>query len=95
MNGTHLLLMLAHLFRKHGDTIPVEEAVYTLSFGWRYNTPSSIRRMLTLSKDLELISVEDGVIQAEFLFNTQELMPNQCDILSKQRIETEDISPMY
>lgn len=95
MNGTHLLLMLAHLFRKYGGTIPVEEAVYTLSFRWRYSTPSSVRRMLTLSKDLELISVKNGVIRAEFLFNTQQLMPNQSDILSRQKIETESISPMY
>jgi hypothetical protein len=95
MNGTHLVLMLAHLFRKYGCPIPVEKAVYILSFGWRYSSPSSIRKMLTLSEDLELISLKGDMIQAEFLYNTQELLPNQCDMVRREKIETDTVNPLY
>ncbi len=94
MNGKHILLMLTHLFRKQGNPIPLEDAVYTLSFILRYGPPTSIRKILSLAHENELISVTDGYIQAEFLYDNQTLDPNQADILSKQNINRDDIAPL-
>ena len=94
MNGTHILLMLTHLFRKQGKRIPIEDAVYTLSFKWRYGTPTSIRKILTLAQESDMISVSEGYMQAEFLFDSQTLEPNQADILRRQTIIREDVKPL-
>lgn len=87
MNGKHILLMLAHLFRKHGRVIAIEDAVYTLSFQWRYARPTDIRRILVLAQEHELISIQDGRIEAEFLYDSQRLDANQVYIISKQHLD--------
>ncbi|MFW9955439.1 MAG: DUF2240 family protein [Candidatus Thorarchaeota archaeon] len=86
--------MLSHLFRKHGKTLQISEAVYCLSFQWRYGSPSYIRKILTLASESNLISIEDGVIRAEFLYDSQRLHPNQADALGKISF-SRDVSPLY
>ncbi len=87
--------MLAHLFRKCGKQIQLDDAVYRLSFVWRYGTPTNIRRILALAKENEIISHQEGVIQAEFVFTTQQLDPNQADILSSQIKSVIVVDPLY
>jgi hypothetical protein len=76
MNGRDLLLVLAHLFRKKGNPVDLERAVEFLSFRCRYGPPSAIRKLLTIAEDNEMISLDDALVKAEFLFDKQVLSPN-------------------
>ncbi|MHA1908899.1 MAG: hypothetical protein ACW98Y_16475 [Candidatus Thorarchaeota archaeon] len=95
MHGKYILLMLSHLFRKCGEQVNLDDAVYRLAFDWRYGTPSNIRRLLALANENEMISYSQGIIKAEFLFSTQQLDPNQADILSRQVKSVSGIEPLY
>ena len=95
MKGKFILLMLAHLFRTCGKQIELDDAVYRLSFIWRYGTPTNIRKILALAKENEMISFQEGVIQAEFVFTKQQLDPNQADILSNQIKSGTVADPLY
>ena len=95
MNGKHILLMLAHLFRKYGKTIPIEDAVHILSFQWRYANPTTIRKILTLAEENEMISISGDAIEAEFLYDSQILKPNQVTTISQQAFAAKDVSPLY
>ncbi|MHA1960245.1 MAG: DUF2240 family protein [Candidatus Thorarchaeota archaeon] len=81
MNGRDVLLILAHLFRKHGSPVDIEEAVYYLSFKCRYGSPTNVRRMLTAALENQLISLDDKRMNAEFLFDRQELSPVQSSFI--------------
>ncbi|KXH72945.1 MAG: hypothetical protein AM326_10905 [Candidatus Thorarchaeota archaeon SMTZ-45] len=88
MNGRNLLLILAHLFRKKGSPVQVEDAVEFISFRCRYGSPSQIRRMLTLATNNEMISREEDSLKAEFLYDSQDLSPNLISALyNKVRID--------
>ena len=94
MNGRDLLLILTHLFRKRGNPVQVEDAVEFISFRCRYGRPSQVRRMLTMAIDNEMISRIGDSLEAEFLFDRQNLDPNLVHALSnKVRIES-DIEPI-
>ena len=95
MKGKHILLMLVHLFRKCGSSIEIDEAVYQLAFKWRYGPPTNIRRLLTVAQENELISINGRYIKAEFLYDLQELNPNQADTLSKQSAISSTVDPLY
>ncbi len=95
MQGKYILLMLAHLFRKCGEQIELTESVYRLAFVWRYGSPTNIRRLLTLAREKQLISYEDGIIKAEFVYTAQILDPNQSDIISNEIISNQNIEPLY
>ncbi|MBD3160348.1 MAG: DUF2240 family protein [Candidatus Lokiarchaeota archaeon] len=77
MNGRQVLLILAHLFRKKGKYVNIEEAVHYLSFRCRYGKPSDIRRLLTFALEQGMISRSDDEISAGFLYEVQDLSPNQ------------------
>ena len=89
MNGTHILLILTHLFRKRGPKVSIDDAVEYLSFEWRYGSPSNIRRMLTIALGNEMITLSDGMISPNFLYDRQILSPNQSAILF-ERVVIED-----
>ncbi len=86
--------MLAHLFRKYGSVISIDDAVFILSFQWRYGNPTKIRKILSIAKENEMISVSDRYIQAEFLYDVQALEPNQAIILSGEPLN-EGVSPLF
>ncbi|MHA1902952.1 MAG: DUF2240 family protein [Candidatus Thorarchaeota archaeon] len=89
MNGTHILLILTHLFRKRGSKVSIDNAVEYLSFELRYGSPSNIRRMLTIALENEMITLSDGEIAPNFLYDRQILSPNQSAYLL-DRVEIED-----
>ena len=95
MNGRALLLILTHLFRKKGNPVQVEDAVEFISFRCRYGSPSQVRRLLTMAIDNEMISRSEDSLNAEFLYNRQNLSPNLASALyEKVRIDS-DIEPMF
>ena len=87
--------MLVHLFRKCGQSVDIDEAVYNLAFTWRYGPPTTIRKLLTIAQENDLISINGKQINAEFLFNTQDLNPNQADILSREVSINSSVKPLY
>ena len=89
MNGTYILLILSHLFRKRGSSVRIDDAVECLSFRWRYGRPSNIRRMLTIALENEMITFNDGLIAPNFLYDRQVLSPNQSAFLG-DRVDIED-----
>ena len=95
MNGRTILLILSHLFRNKGDQLSVDEAVEFLSFKCRYGTPSNIRRMLTLAIDNEMISLKDGIISPEFLYDKQALSVNQAAELEGKVVVSESIKLLH
>jgi hypothetical protein len=94
MNGKNILLILAHLFRMEGEHPSVDDAVEFLSFKCRYGTPSNIRRMLTLAIENEMISLKGDQLSPEFLYNKQNLSPNQAADLEGKVIVSETIKPL-
>ena len=95
MNGKDLLLILTHLFRKKGNPVQVEDAVEFISFRCRYGRPSQVRRLLTMAIDNEMISRSEDSLNAEFLYDHQNLSPNLASALyEKVRIDS-DIEPMF
>ncbi|MFW9848539.1 MAG: hypothetical protein ACFFF4_05330 [Candidatus Thorarchaeota archaeon] len=95
MQGKYILLMLAHLFRKCGEQVELAESVYRLAFVWRYGAPTNIRRLLTIAREKQLISYENGYIKAEFVYTVQKLDPNQSDIVSNEIMSNQNIEPLY
>jgi hypothetical protein len=95
MNGKNILLILTHLFRWKGNNPSIDDAVEFLSFKCRYGTPSNIRKMLTLAIDKGMISVKDGYISPEFLYDKQTLSPNQVSELEGQVIVNDTVTPLY
>jgi hypothetical protein len=95
MQGKYILLMLAHLFRKCGEQIELDTAVYKLSFVWRYGAPTVIRKILALAVNSEMISYSDGMIKAEFIFSSQRLDPNQADVLINKVKTVSNTDPLY
>jgi hypothetical protein len=95
MNGRNILLILAHLFRMKGGHPSVDDAVEFLSFKCRYGTPSNIRRMLTLAIENEMISLKDGYISPEFIYDKQNLSPNQVANLEDKVIVSETVKPLH
>lgn len=94
MNGRDLLLILAHLFRKKGNPVQLEDAVEFISFRCRYGCPSKIRRMLTMASGNEMISRDADSIIAEFLYDKQILSPNLVEVLRNRLNVGKDIEPM-
>ena len=87
--------MLAHLFRKCGGQVRLDDAVYRLAFVWRYGSPTIIRKILALATEKELISFEDGMIKAGFVFTAQKLDPNQTDIISREVTSVPKVEGLY
>ncbi|TFG11621.1 DUF2240 family protein [Candidatus Thorarchaeota archaeon] len=94
MNGRHLLLILAHLFRKKGGTMDIEDAVEFLSFRCRYARPSVVRRMLTLALSKGMIEIDDDQIKSNFLFDQQDLSPNQVHIFKQEISVDRSVKPL-
>ncbi|MHA2118803.1 MAG: hypothetical protein ACW98J_07775 [Candidatus Thorarchaeota archaeon] len=94
MNGREVLLILAHLFRTKGNRITVDDAVKFLSFNCRYGKPSNIRRLLSIALDNEMISMNGDQIMAEFMYDLQNLSPNQAAILRRHVIFKDSIEPL-
>jgi hypothetical protein len=94
MNGREVLLILAHLFRTKGKQITVDDAVKFLSFNCRYGKPSNIRRLLSVALDNEMISRNGDQIMAEFMYDLQNLSPNQAAKLRRQVSFKDSIEPL-
>jgi hypothetical protein len=95
MNGRDLLLILTHLFRKKGDPVRVEDAVEFISFRCRYGRPSQIRRLLTMAMAQEMISKNEDLVKAEFLYDKQVLPPNLVLVLKNKVRLDKEIQPMF
>ncbi|MHA1768283.1 MAG: hypothetical protein ACTSV3_00320 [Candidatus Thorarchaeota archaeon] len=92
MKGRDMLMILAHLFRKRGREVNIEDAVRFLSFQCRYGRPTEVRRMLTLALNHEMISREGDHIRAEFLYHQQYLAP---DMATTMRVQVSNsVEPM-
>jgi hypothetical protein len=95
MNGRDMLLVLAHLFRKKGDKVTVDEAIDFLSFRCRYGAPTDVRKMLSMALKNEMISKDGDRIAAQFLFDKQNLPLNLSSALQDKVRFQEDIQPMF
>ena len=94
MNGRDMLLVLAHLFRKKGDQVSIDDAIQFLSFNCRYGLPSDIRRLLSTALTNEMISLDESTIKAEFLFNKQHLPLNLTAALGDKVRFKGDVQPL-
>ncbi len=83
--------MLSHLFRKKGESVDIDEAVHYLSFRCRYGKPSDIRKVLTIALQNGMISRSENQVSAEFLYDKQDLSPNQIDEFRKHLTVKTDI----
>lgn len=90
-----MLLVLAHLFRKKGDKVTVDEAIDFLSFRCRYGAPTDVRKMLSMALKNEMISKDGDRIAAQFLFDKQNLPLNLSSALQDKVRFQEDIQPMF
>lgn len=95
MNGRDVLLILAHLFRKHGGPVKIDEAVELLSFRWRFGTPSNVRRMLTVALQKDLISRDGELLSPVFLFDRQVLGPDLVGKLQDSIVVDSKFEPLY
>jgi hypothetical protein len=95
MNGRDLLLILAHLFRMKGNPVQIEDAVEFISFRCRYSQPSQVRRMLTMAITNGMVSRNNKILKAEFLFDRQKLPPNLISILSDDIKIDSNVEPMF
>jgi len=95
MNGRDLLLVLAHLFRKKGNPVQVDDAIDFISFRCRYGRPSQVRRLLTMAINNEMISRFDDSIKAEFLYDRQNLSPNQASVFCDKIIIDSEVEPFF
>ncbi len=88
MNGRDLVLLLAHLFRATGRRVDIDRAIEFLSFDCRYGLPSTIRRVLTVALQKEMIRRLDGEIEAAFLYDKQDLTPiEMAKIAGRLRVD--------
>jgi hypothetical protein len=95
MNGRNMLLVLAHLFRKRGTSVPLVEAIDFLSFRCRYGPPTDIRKMLTVALKNEMISFKDSRISAAFLYDKQILPLNLSFSLEDKIRFRKEIEPLH
>lgn len=94
MNGRDMLLILTHLFRMKGNQVTIEDSVYFLSFSCRYGQPTDVRKLLSTALNNEMISCNDNVIKAEFLYDKQHLPLNLSDALEDKVRFKEEIQPL-
>ncbi|MGY5859655.1 MAG: hypothetical protein RTU63_09815 [Candidatus Thorarchaeota archaeon] len=94
MNGRDMLLVLAHLFRKKGDKVPIDSAIHFLSFSCRYGLPTDVRKLLSTALKNEMISRDGNTIKAEFLYDKQLLPLNLSAALGGKVRFKEDIEPI-
>ncbi|MFW9844764.1 MAG: DUF2240 family protein [Candidatus Thorarchaeota archaeon] len=94
MNGRDMLLVLAHLFRKKGNHVTIEDSVHFLSFSCRYGQPSDVRRLLSTALNNEMISRDGSTIKAEFLYRKQHLPLNLSTVLEDKILFKEEIQPL-
>ena len=81
-------MVMAHLFRKNGREVAIEDAVSFLSFRCRYGAPTEVRKLLSIALENEMISREKDSIIAGFLFNLSTALQDKVRF-------TEEIKPMY
>jgi hypothetical protein len=62
----------------------IEDAVEFLSFRCRYARPSEVRRMLTIALSQGMIERDENQIRCNFLFDQQDLSPNQIHIFKNK-----------
>lgn len=94
MNGRDMLLVLAHLFRKKGSQVSIEDAIHFLSFSCRYGHPTNVRRLLSTALNNEMISRDGNIIKAEFLFDKQHLPLNLFSALGDKVRFKETVEPL-
>jgi len=90
-----MLLVLAHLFRKQGSQVSIENAVQFLSFSCRYGKPTDVRKLLSTALNNEMISREGDSIKSEFLFEKQYLPLNLSTALEDKVKFKEQIEPLH
>jgi len=95
MNGRDMLLVLAHLFRKNGKQVAIEDSVHFLSFSCRYGQPTDVRKLLSTALNNEMISREGNSIKAEFLYDKQHLPLNLSAALKDKVRFKEGIQPLH
>lgn len=94
MNGRDMLLVLAHLFRKKGSEVAIEDSVQFLSFSCRYGQPTDVRRLLSTALNNEMISRDGNIIKAEFLYDKQHLPLNLSSALEDKVRFKEEVQPL-
>jgi len=95
MNGRDMLLVLAHMFRKLGDEVTIDDAIQFLSFNCRYGYPTNVRRLFSAALENEMITYDGKVIKAEFLFDKQHLPLNLSAVLSNKVEFKDDVKPLH
>jgi len=95
MNGRDMLLILAHLFRKNGEQIAIEDSVHFLSFSCRYGQPTDVRKLLSTALHNEMISREGNIIRAEFLYDKQHLPLNLSAAFENKVSFKDGIQPLH
>ncbi len=95
MNGRDMLLVLAHMFRKLGNEVVLDDAIHFLSFICRYGYPTNVRRLLSAALENEMISRDGKYIRAEFLFDKQLLPLNLSTALNNKVEFKEDVIPLH
>ncbi len=95
MDTRYVPLVLAHLFRKLGPEVALEDAVAYLSFRCRYGPPTEIRKLLTVALENEMISRRGDTIVAEFMYDSQYLSPDQPAALEGRVRIGGNVRPMY
>jgi hypothetical protein len=95
MNGRDMLLVLAHLFRKLGNKVTIDDAIHFLSFNCRYGYPTNVRRLLSAALENEMISRDGEDIKAEFLFNKQYLPLNLSTALGNRVEFKDEVMPLH
>ena len=89
-----MLLVLAHLFRKKGNQVAIEDSVHFLSFSCRYGQPTDVRKLLSTALNNEMISCDGKAIRAEFLYDKQHLPLNLTAALKDKVRFKEDVQPL-
>jgi len=95
MNGRDMLLVLAHMFRKLGREVTIDDAIHFLSFNCRYGYPTNVRRLLSAALENEMISRDGKNIKAEFLFDKQHLPLNLSTALGNKVEFKDDVTPLH
>ena len=90
-----MLLVLAHMFRKKGSQVSIENAVHFLSFNCRYGLPTDVRKLLATALNNEMVSRDGNIIKAEFLFDKQFLPLNLSTALGGKVRFKEDVNPLH
>ena len=89
-----MLLVLAHLFRKKGRQVAIEDSVQFLSFSCRYGQPTDVRKLLSTALNNDMISRDGPFIKAEFLYDKQHLPLNLSTALEDKIRFEEEIQPL-